>query len=129
VRRIHCKNPLQTQRGAEVAEILVSFTQPTRDKNGDLYYGAAVGRRLAPDGMWEGWIEFALAGTDEVVVTGRETEQANRDDLKYWASGLSAGYLEGALQRALRTPIATSVQTAPAGATDPRSATEADRHA
>jgi hypothetical protein len=92
---------METQPESTMAEVLVSFTQPTRSPTGDLYYGRAVGR-LAPDGLWEGWIEFALAGSEEVVITRRETEQPNRDDLKYWAQGLSAAYLEGALDRALR---------------------------
>ena len=83
-----------------MAEVLVTFTTPTRAKNGDLYHGRVLGR-LAHDGLWEGWIEFALAGSDEIVLTERETEQPNRTDLKYWAEGLSATYLEGALDRAL----------------------------
>jgi hypothetical protein len=35
------------------------------------------------------------------VRTARETTQPNRTDLLYWASGLTAVYLEGALTRAL----------------------------
>ena len=83
-----------------MAEVLVTFTEPTRAKNGDLYYGRAVGRLMA-NGLWEGWIEFVLAGSDETVLTPRETEQPNLGDLKYWAQGLSAIYLEGALERGL----------------------------
>lgn len=83
-----------------MAEVLVTFTTPTRAKNGDLYHGRVLGR-LAHDGLWEGWIEFQLAGSDEIVLTERETGQPNRADLKYWAEGLSATYLEGALDRAL----------------------------
>ncbi len=88
-----------------MAEVLVTFTTPTRAKSGDLYHGRVLGR-LAHDGLWEGWIEFALAGSDEVFLTERETEQPNRADLKYWAEGLSDTYLEGALERALNpTPV------------------------
>ena len=83
-----------------MAEVLVTFTTPTRAKNGDLYHGRVLGR-LAHDGLWEGWLEFALAGSDEIFLTERETEQPNRADLKYWAEGLSDTYLEGALERAL----------------------------
>ena len=83
-----------------MAEVLVTFTTPTKAKSGDLYYGRVLGR-AAPDGRWEGWIEFELAGSDEIVRTDAETEQPNRADLKYWAQGLSATYLEGALDRAL----------------------------
>lgn len=88
-----------------MAEVLVTFTTPTRAKNGDLYHGRVLGRK-AHDGLWEGWLEFALAGSDEVVLTERETEQPNRADLKYWAEGLTDTYLEGALDRALNpTPV------------------------
>ena len=62
---------------------------------------------MADDGLWEGWLEFVLAGDEETVRTARETEQAERDDLDYWAQGLSATYLEGALERALR-PLSSS---------------------
>jgi hypothetical protein len=84
----------------DVAEVLVSFTEPTKSTNGDLYYGRALGRAAA-DGRWEGWIEFILAGSDEVATTERESTQPNRADLKYWAQGLTSAYLEGALARAL----------------------------
>ena len=83
-----------------MAEVLVSFTAPTRARNGDLYWGRAMGR-LAPDGMWEGWVEFARAGDDETVNTGRETGQPTHADLRYWALGLTQTFLEGALNRAL----------------------------
>jgi hypothetical protein len=86
-----------------MAEVLVTFTTPTKAKNGDLYHGRVLGR-VASDGMWEGWIEFAMAGSDEVVTTERETSQPNRADLKYWAEGLSDAYLQGALDRALNPP-------------------------
>jgi hypothetical protein len=83
-----------------VAELLVTFNEPTRAPNGDLYYARALGGN-APDGLWQGWLEFVLAGDELALTTGPETEQADRDDLKYWAQGLSAVYLEGALVRAL----------------------------
>ncbi len=64
-----------------------------------------------PDGMWEGWIEFVPLGGGRPVHTARETTQPNKKDTVYWASGLTAVYLEGALKRALnplvrRTPAA-----------------------
>jgi hypothetical protein len=92
-----------------MAEVLVNFTEPIRSKTGDLYYARVLGK-LANDGMWEGWVEFTLAGTDESVSTRRETEQRNRADLSYWSKGLTVAYLEGALGRALspapRLPLA-----------------------
>jgi hypothetical protein len=81
-------------------EVLVRFTEATRSASGDLYWPRAVGGK-AEDGLWDGWIEFVLDGDEEVVRTERETTQPNRFDLMYWAEGLSAVYLEGALARAL----------------------------
>ena len=50
------------------------------------------------DGTWAGRIVFADGATTRV--TERETSQPNREALEYWASGLEAVYLEGALGRA-----------------------------
>jgi hypothetical protein len=91
-----------------MAEILVSFDQPIGDDLGD-YHARAVGR-LADDGMWEGWIEFAsIDGTSEVLVTGIESRQPAREHLQYWATGLSPVFLEGALHRA-RRPVTVRVR-------------------
>lgn len=53
-------------------------------------------------GGWAGWLEFLTAG-GERVITDRETTQSKLSDVEYWATGLEATYLEGALQRALET--------------------------
>ena len=106
-----------------MAEVLVSYTTPTPAKNGDLYYGRAIGRMMS-GGLWEGWIEFELAGSDEHVTTERETEQSNLDGLKYWAQGLSATYLEGALERALRPALATAPGMESEAGAAPRTSTE-----
>lgn len=50
--------------------------------------------------MWEAWLEFDLQDGTPSLQTDRETEQHGREDLEYWASGLTATYLEGALARA-----------------------------
>jgi hypothetical protein len=51
-------------------------------------------------GSWHGWLTFeALDGSGRVLRTERETTQASRDDLVYWASGLEPVYLDGALSR------------------------------
>ena len=106
-----------------MAEVLVTFTTPTRAKDGDLYYARVLGRKRH-DGLYEGWLEFMLAGSDEVILTQRETEQPNRTDLKYWAEGLTAVYLEGALERALHPTAVTARGTAPEVEAGRRSATE-----
>ena len=57
--------------------------------------------------VWEGWIEFQLDDRDWIR-TARETTQPDRAALHYWAGGLSATYLEGALHRALAGPVTVS---------------------
>jgi len=87
-----------------MAEVLVRFTEPVLGSDGHLYDAQACGT-VGPDGLWEGWLEFlSPAGA---VRTERETSQPNHADLMYWAQGLTHTYLEGALARALGTPVTT----------------------
>ena len=93
-----------------MAEVLAQFADPVVDEHGRAYRAQAVGGPM-PDGMWEGWIEFMPLGGGRPIHTARETTQPNKKDTVYWASGLTAVYLEGALGRALnplvrRTPAA-----------------------
>jgi hypothetical protein len=95
-----------------MAEVLAQFADHIVGEDGRVYGAQAV---AAPnrDGLWEGWIEFAPLDRGEAVRTPRETTQPNLKDAAYWASGLTAIYLEGALERALnppvrRTPVAAS---------------------
>lgn len=62
--------------------------------------------------VWEGWIEFQIADR-EWIRTPRETTQPDRAALHYWAGGLSATYLEGALHRALN-PLVPAPEPPPA---------------
>jgi len=90
-----------------MAEVLASFASPVQDKLG-AFHARAIGR-LAPDKMWEGWIEFVpIDGSSEVLVSGVESRQPEHEHLVYWASGLTAIYLEGALSRA-RKPLTVRV--------------------
>jgi hypothetical protein len=82
-----------------MAEVLVRFTETVRGPDGIQYAAQACGG-IADDRLWEGWIEFVAPG-GPLLRTGRETEQPNHATLMYWAQGLSAAYLEGALRRAL----------------------------
>jgi hypothetical protein len=52
---------------------------------------------------WEGWIEFVPldSASTEVVVSAVESRQSTKEDLKYWACGLTTVYAEGSLDRAL----------------------------
>jgi hypothetical protein len=88
-----------------MAEVLVRFVAEVIGEDGERYIPQACGG-VADDGLWEGWIEFI--GSRGAVRSGRETEQPNRDDLMYWAQGLSAAYLEGALKRATAPRIEIS---------------------
>ena len=87
-----------------MAEVLVQFSDPVLDLEGNAYIARACGGEM-PDGLWQGWIEFLSAVSNEALRTGRETTQPNRQDTFYWATGLSAVYLEGALERARKTPV------------------------
>ena len=82
------------------AEQLVEYPASLADEGGVPYVSRALGRRRA-DGLWEGWLEFERVGGDVRVRTERETTQPNHTDLVYWASGLTAVYLEGAFRRAV----------------------------
>ncbi|HEX6051496.1 MAG TPA: hypothetical protein VFZ21_19590 [Gemmatimonadaceae bacterium] len=86
-----------------MAEVLVEFDAAIPGGDGSRYTPRACAR-VGPDGLWEGWIEFTNVDTGGATRTGRETTQPTRDDVMYWATGLSRVYLEGALARALMPP-------------------------
>jgi hypothetical protein len=79
-------------------ETVANFDTPVQDRFGERYVARACGRRRA-DGLWEGWIEFERLSGADVLRTQRETTQSELEDLRYWASGLTPVYLEGALDR------------------------------
>lgn len=89
-----------------MAETLVRFTEAIAGRDGRAYIASARGQS-GGDGLWHGWIEFT-DGT-KTVSTSQESEQPNRDDLMYWAQGLTHVYLQGALERALRSRAETVV--------------------
>lgn len=92
-----------------MAEVLARFGDEFLDSEGTPYSAQACGREMT-DGLWEGWIEFVPNDGTDAIRTSRETTQPNRVDAKYWATGLSPVYLEGALRRALsKTPRIASV--------------------
>lgn len=93
-----------------MSETLVRFTEAVTGRDGRAYTASARGAR-GSDGLWHGWIEFT-DGTASFRTT-QESEQPNRDDLMYWAQGLTYVYLEGALERALH-PMGEHVIGGPA---------------
>jgi hypothetical protein len=95
-----------------MAEVLVEFDAAFPGPGGAKYAPRACAR-VAEDGLWEGWLEFTDLDTGAVIRTGRETTQPSRDDMMYWATGLTRVYLEGALARALPPDLAIVIEPAP----------------
>ena len=111
-----------------MATLLVEFDTTILAEDGTDWHPRVWGA-IADDGLWEGWIEFLPAGTDdrEAIRTGRETEQPKRSDLMYWAQGLTQVYLEGALQRARRNASnsASDESSATRATSEPQAESEA----
>ena len=87
-----------------MAETLIRFDTPVILRDGHQYRAQACGRERS-NGQWEGWLEFEDLATGEMLRTGRETTQPNRQDTLYWATGLTPVYLEGALDRIFHQPV------------------------
>jgi hypothetical protein len=86
-------------------------------ENGDRYV-AQVYTDRAEDGMWEGWCVFFPDPKrgDDPVVSDRETTQSSYDAVRYWASGLTHVYYEGALDRVLTRDPGGALQRHPSDA-------------
>ena len=84
-----------------MADTFAQFDTPIINRRGHSYTSKACGRERE-DGLWEGWIEFTNTLSGDSYRSPRETTQPNSSDLKYWATGLTEVYLEGALTRALK---------------------------
>jgi hypothetical protein len=82
-----------------MAVMLAKFDAPV--VSDAVAYRARVFGAPMDDSLWEGWIEFVPVHGGSIVRTARETTQPNATDAEYWATGLTAVYLEGALVRAL----------------------------
>lgn len=89
-----------------MSEVIVQFNEAVESPAGTAYLARACGRPVGH--TWEGWIEYLPVNGGTAARTERETTQSNREDLSYWASGLSEEYLESALERALEPPITRS---------------------
>jgi hypothetical protein len=88
-----------------MAEVLVDYENTIAGADGSRWAARACGRRGAIN-MWEGWIEFVPLDLDQKPIRStRETTQPSREDLLYWATGLTPVYLRGALTRALEAPL------------------------
>ena len=71
-----------------------------RSTDGTVYHVRACGSEMDVS-RWQGWLEFKPITGGQPLRSPRETTQPNRTDLAYWATGLTAVYIEGALHRAL----------------------------
>jgi hypothetical protein len=97
-----------------MAEVLTRFTHVVVDHEGVRYHAHACAAPTS-HGTWEGWLEFLPVDGGAPVRSARETTQPNRTDAAYWATGLTAVYLDGALKRALNPPVVTrTIAEAPA---------------
>ena len=101
-----------------MAFVLMEFVNEFAGSGGITYEARACARERE-DGLWEGWIEFEpVGGTGETIRTSRETTQPNEADIRYWATGLTGPYLEGALSRA-EGPVAAATPRPNATARNP----------
>lgn len=82
-------------------EELLEFENTVEDEEGGSWVARVLGE-AREDETWIGWIRFTPADGGAPLETERETTQPNREDLAYWATGLTYFYLEGALGRARR---------------------------
>jgi len=82
-----------------MSELIHVFQTPVMV--GERRWAVEVWGESLANGRWEGWLVFAPADGSPPLATPRETTQANRAALTYWASGLEAIYLEGAFARAV----------------------------
>lgn len=95
-----CALQLGNPLGGNVAEVLVEYPDLIKGDDGRTYTARACGVQ-ASENSWHGWIEFEPIGGGEPLRSPRETTQPNLVDARYWATGLTPVYLEGALRRAL----------------------------
>jgi hypothetical protein len=63
-------------------------------------YVARVYGTCRPENLWDGCFVFFPLDGGRAVATNRETTQGSLAAVRYWASGISTVYLDGALERA-----------------------------
>src|SRR5688572_2014757 len=105
VRNVHAAKGTFDAAPKPMTEVLVDYENTIAGADGSRWAARACGRRGAIN-MWEGWIEFVPLDLDRKPIRStRETTQPSREDLLYWATGLTPVYLRGALTRALEAPL------------------------
>jgi hypothetical protein len=88
-------------------------------ENGGRYI-AQVYAEQADERLWHAWCVFFREGKQagDPVATDRETTQSSYDSVRYWASGLTHVFYEGALDRALAREPGAALQRHPKDAKD-----------
>jgi hypothetical protein len=100
-----------------MAEVLHDYGL-VRSSEGAIYHVRACGSPM-DESRWQGWLEFEpVNGGGETLRSSRETTQPNRTDLVYWATGLTAVYLEGSLNRTLNPLVRPTAPVVPPPAFD-----------
>jgi len=69
------------------------------DPYGRRYVARSYGA-CRPDDLWDGWFVFFPLDGGRTLATDRETTQSTLAAVRYWASGITTVYLDGALERA-----------------------------
>jgi hypothetical protein len=83
-----------------MVELVHRYQTPLRTGSGETYLASAFTDQQ-PRGLWEAWFVFFPLAGGRPLATDLETTQSKREDVVYWATGISPAYLEGALTRAL----------------------------
>jgi len=73
-------------------------------RHGDDTFRVYLHGRSRPRDTWQGWLVFERERDGRQFETAVETTQPNPETLRYWATGLTDTYLDGALSRALAPP-------------------------
>ena len=81
-----------------MAEVLREYPTLVGGVDDSAFVAQIWGREMS-DRRWEAWIVFVPIANGQMRRTDRETVQATRAALEYWASGVTSIYLQGALHR------------------------------
>ena len=81
-----------------MAELLREYPMLVGGVDDNAFVAQIWGRQMG-DGRWEAWIVFTPITHGQTRRTERETIQATRAGVEYWASGVTSIYLQGALHR------------------------------
>jgi hypothetical protein len=84
-----------------MVEMIQEFSSEVIAEDGRRFVCRVYGAPQPQGPLWEAWLVFFPEDGGPPLVGDRETAQ-HRSDLLFWAGGLEAVYLEGALDRVAR---------------------------